>query len=65
VRAVKEDSDLIGIPVALGAIGSILAILAAFFFVGPIAGIVVVLVVLFLVVVLGRRWILEQDQSDE
>jgi hypothetical protein len=37
----SSDSDLIGIPVALGAIVAILAVFAAFFFIGPITGIVV------------------------
>ncbi|HEX3243562.1 MAG TPA: hypothetical protein VHQ97_10840 [Solirubrobacterales bacterium] len=42
------DSDLIGIPVVLGAIIAVLAIFAAFFFIGPVTGIVVLLVVVVL-----------------
>jgi hypothetical protein len=44
----SSDSDLIGIPVALGAIVAILAVFVAFFFVGPITGIVVLLGVVVL-----------------
>ena len=39
------DSDLIGIPVTLGAIVAILAVFVAFFFIGPITGKVVLLAV--------------------
>jgi hypothetical protein len=51
------DSDLIGIPVALGAIVAILAVFAAFFFVGAITGVVVLLVVVVLAGVLLVRLI--------
>ena len=51
------DSDLIGIPVALGAIVAILAVFVAFFFIGPVTGIVVLLAVVILAVVLLVRLI--------
>jgi hypothetical protein len=51
------DSDLIGIPVILGAIIAVLAIFAAFFFIGPVTGIVVLLVVVVLAGVLLVRLI--------
>ena len=51
------DSDLIGIPVALGAIVAILAVFAAFFFIGPVTGIVVLLAVVVLAGVLLVRLI--------
>lgn len=48
------DSDLIGVPVAAGAILAFLGVLAAFFFVGPVLGIVLliglVILAIFLVV---------------
>jgi hypothetical protein len=53
----SSDSDLIGIPVALGAIVAILAVFAAFFFIGPITGIVVLLAVVVLAGVLLVRLI--------
>ena len=53
----SSDSDLIGIPVALGAIVAILAVFAAFFFIGPITGIVVLLAVVVLADVLLVRLI--------
>jgi hypothetical protein len=48
----SSDSDLIGIPVALGAIVAILAVFAAFFLIGPVTGIVVLLAVVVLAGVL-------------
>ena len=48
----RGDSDLIGIPVALGAILAILAMFVAFFFVGALAGVVVLLVIVVLAGVL-------------
>jgi hypothetical protein len=53
----SSDSDLIGIPVALGAIVAILAVFAAFFFIGPITGIIVLLAVVVLAGVLLVRLI--------
>ncbi|HEY6653761.1 MAG TPA: hypothetical protein VI028_06510 [Solirubrobacterales bacterium] len=41
----SSDSDLIGVPVALGAIVAILAVFAAFFFIGAITGVIVLLAV--------------------
>ena len=51
------DSDLIGIPVTLGAIVAILAVFAAFFFIGPVTGIVVLLAVVVIAGVLLVRLI--------
>ena len=63
VRPINRDSDLIGIPVAGGAILAILAILAAFFFIGPIAGIVVSVAVIALSIVLIVRVIKANELS--
>ena len=49
------DSDLIGIPVALGAILAFLGVLAAFFFVGPVLGIVLLIALVILAIVLVVR----------
>jgi multisubunit Na+/H+ antiporter MnhE subunit len=54
---VSGDSDLIAIPVVLGAIIAILAVFAAFFFVGAVTGIVVLLAVVVLAGVLLVRLI--------
>ena len=51
------DSDLIGIPVALGAIVAILAVFVAFFFIGAVAGVVVLLAVVVIAGVLLVRLI--------
>jgi hypothetical protein len=51
------DSDLIAIPVVLGAIIAILAIFAAFFFVGAVTGVVVLLAVVVIAGVLLVRLI--------
>jgi len=53
----SSDSDLIGVPVALGAIIAILLVFAAFFFVGPVTGVIVLLAVVVLALVLLVRWI--------
>lgn len=49
------DSDLIGIPVVLGAILAFLGVLAAFFFVGPVLGVVLLLALVILAIVLVVR----------
>jgi multisubunit Na+/H+ antiporter MnhE subunit len=54
---VSGDSDLIAIPVVLGAIIAILAVFAAFFFVGAVTGIIVLLAVVVLAGVLLVRLI--------
>lgn len=59
-----RDSDLIGIPVALGAILSVVAVLAAFFFIGPVVGIVVLLAVLCLAGWAAARFIGRNDLED-
>ncbi len=51
----RGDSDLIGIPVALGAILAFLGVLAAFFFVGPVLGIVLLIALVILAIVLVVR----------
>jgi hypothetical protein len=43
------DSDLIGIPVVLGTLLAVVAVVAAFFFIGPVVG----LIVLFVFLVFG------------
>jgi hypothetical protein len=54
---VSSDSDLIGIPVALGAILAILVMFGAFFFIGVVTGLIVLIVVVLLAVLLLVRWI--------
>jgi multisubunit Na+/H+ antiporter MnhE subunit len=54
---VSGDSDLIAIPVVLGAIIAILAVFAAFFFVGAVTGMIVLLAVVVLAGVLLVRLI--------
>jgi hypothetical protein len=51
------DSDLIGVPVTLGAILAILVVFAAFFFIGAVTGVIVLFVVVLLAVFLLIRWI--------
>jgi hypothetical protein len=53
----SSDSDLIGIPVVLGAIVAILIVFGSFFFIGAVTGIVVLLAVVVLATVLLIRWI--------
>jgi hypothetical protein len=60
---VGGDSDLIGIPVALGAILAFLGVLAAFFFVGPILGVVLLIVLVILAIVLVVRVIRANELS--
>ena len=51
------DSDRIGIPFVLGAIIAILTVFAAFFFVGPVTGMIVLLAVVVVAGVLSVRLI--------
>jgi uncharacterized membrane protein len=60
----SSDSDLIGIPVALGAIVAILAVFVAFFFIGPVTGIIVLLAVVVLAGVLLVRVIRANELDD-
>jgi len=53
----SSDSDLIGIPVVLGTILAVLIVFCAFFFIGAVTGILVLLAVLVLAAVLLVRWI--------
>ena len=53
----SSDSDLIGIPVALGAILAILLVFGAFFFIGAVTGLIVLFVVVLLALFLLVRWI--------
>jgi len=55
------DSDLIGIPVLLGTILAILVVFAPFFFVGPVLGIVL----LILAVTLGIGVVVRGIQRNE
>lgn len=57
------DSDLIGIPVALGAILAFLGVLFAFFFVGPILGVVLLIALVILAIVLVVRVIRANEVS--
>jgi hypothetical protein len=54
-------SDLIGVPVTLGVILACLGVLAAFFFVGPILGIVLLIALVVLAIVLVVRVIRAND----
>jgi len=54
---VSSDSDLIGIPVALGAIFAILLVFSAFFFIGAVTGLIVLFAVVLLALFLLVRWI--------
>jgi hypothetical protein len=53
----SSDSDLIGIPVALGAILGILLVFGAFFFIGAVTGLIVLFVVVLLALFFLVRWI--------
>ena len=57
------DSDLIGIPVVLGAALSFLGVLAAFFFVGAILGVVLLIGLVILAIVLVVRVIRANELS--
>ena len=59
-----SDSDLIGIPVALGAIVAVLAVFVAFFFIGPVVGVVVLLAVVVLALFLLVR-VIRANELDE
>ena len=59
-----SDSDLIGIPVALGAIVAVLAVFVAFFFIGPLVGVVVLLAVVVLALFLLVR-VIRANELDE
>jgi hypothetical protein len=61
--AVAGDSDLIGVPVALGAILVFLGVLAAFFFVGPVLGIVLLIALVIVAIVLVVRVIRANELS--
>lgn len=60
----KETSDLIGIRVVLWAILAVGLVLVAFFFVGAVAGIIALFVVIILAAVMAGRWILAADESE-
>ena len=55
--AMTGDSDLAGIYLTAGLIVTLLAVLAAFFFVGAIAGVVLLIAAVILAIVLLVRWI--------
>jgi len=57
----SSDSDLIGIPVVLGTILAILVVFAAFFFIGPVVGIIL----LILAVALGIAVVVRVIQQNE
>lgn len=56
-----RDSDLIGIPLAGGAILAVLVVFAAYFFIGPVVGTLVLLAVLVLAAVLAVRVIRKNE----
>ena len=51
------DSDLAGVYLTHGVILAFLGVLAAFFFVGPVVGIVLLIAAVILAIVLLVRWI--------
>ena len=55
--AMTGDSDLAGVYLTLGVILAFLGVLAAFFFVGPVVGIVLLIAAVILAIVLLVRWI--------
>ena len=58
VRADESShSDLIGIPTALGALLAILVVFAAFFFIGPVVGVIVTALIAVLAIAILVRWI--------
>lgn len=60
----KTTSDLIGIRVVLWAVFAVGLVLVGFFFVGAVAGIIALFVVILLAAVVAGRWILAADESD-
>ena len=61
--AMTGDSDLAGIYLTVGLIVTLLAVLAAFFFVGAIAGVVLLLAAAILAIVLLVRWIKANEMT--
>jgi hypothetical protein len=57
----RGDSDLVGIPVVLGTIIAILAVFAAFFFIGPVVGIVLLIAAVALGALIVVRVIRENE----
>ena len=55
--AMTGDSDLVGVYLTLGLILAFLGVLAAFFFVGAIVGVVLLIAAAILAIVLLVRWI--------
>lgn len=58
---VNSDSDINYIPAILGFFVAIIAIVAAFFLVGPVAGIIVIILVLAIAVWVLFRLLSEND----
>lgn len=58
------DSDLIGTPLFLGVGAAILAIAAAFIFVGGLAGLLTLIVVLVLALAISYRIVTASDPED-
>jgi hypothetical protein len=52
---VTRDSDLVGIPLAIGAILAFLGVIAAFFFVGPIFGVVLLIALVIVAIAVVVR----------
>ena len=57
----RQDSDLMGIPVAGGVILGLLAVFAAYFFIGPVVGTVLLIAMVVLAIVLVVRVIRENE----
>lgn len=58
------DSDLIGFPLFLGVLVAVLAIAAAFIFIGGVAGLIVLIVVLVLALAVSYRVVTASDPGD-
>ncbi|MEZ5156967.1 MAG: hypothetical protein R2718_12770 [Solirubrobacterales bacterium] len=58
------DSDLIGLPMFLGIGVAILAIAAAFIFVGGLAGLIVLIAVLLIALAVSYKVVTDSDTND-
>jgi hypothetical protein len=58
------DSDLTGIPLVLGLILSVVVVVAAFAFIGPLAGLVALVVILVIALAISYRVVTAADVED-
>jgi hypothetical protein len=58
------DNDLIGFPLFLGILAAVLAIAAAFIFIGGLAGLIVLIVVLVLALAVSYKVVTAADIED-